>query len=779
MLENPPPEQEPSSPPPDPPQEPEPNPELATQAEPELAPVSPPPAPVTIPPRLQWLLLALVCLSTFALRSVFAYPYIFRPNLISFSETDAYYHMRHVEHMLHNFPHRMSWDAFGTFPFGQPEFTGPLFDYILATIIWIAGLGSPSKHLMEVIGAWFPVVLATLIPLALFWLGRAIFSPAAGLIAGALTAVSSGHFLRIGSLGFVDHHVLESLLACLVLFAYARAMAESTAENASGARRWTLWFALLLGAYLLTWVAGALLVAILVGWTAISCLFRHWRRESALPLARILVPALLMAFLLHLPASHIAWARFTQAALLGGAAGILCLTLLSEYFRPAPRYSFFITLLGIGLGVFSLIWSFYPALLVRVILQVARMVPSGPWRTISELRPILQSSNAATVAAIWDQFGATLFVAALVLLWLAFSPNLKSMPGRSLFLFYSTVMILEALVQVRMTYYAVPAAALLAAYPCAWALQGSWPRRIFGILLIGGMIIPEVPTAIAIQKLPAGPSEAWWKLVHWLRDNTPPPFPNMDAYFAKYARSRREFSYPPTAYGIMTWWDNGHLINYGAHRMPSANPHQTGAITAAKFYLSQTQPEALELLRKVGARYVIGDPSLLMMRNIREHKEVFDGTLTGVAYWAAENPRRYFDAVNQEVVEGITEPIAIYYPDYYRTMAVRLTLFDGQAVVPANSTWVVRLKETNLGGFVKLDLDFSRQFETYEQAEEFRVQSNDPSLRIAGLDPFRTCIPLEKLTAFSREYQGESSAAVDNQLVPGLSVFYVSSVPVQ
>ena len=38
-------------------------------------------------------------------------------------------------------------------------------------------------------------------------------------------------------------------------------------------------------------------------------------------------------------------------------------------------------------------------------------------------------------------------------------------------------------------------------------------------------------------------------------------------YYAIYDKST--FTYPNTSYGVMSWWDYGHLITYIAHRIPT------------------------------------------------------------------------------------------------------------------------------------------------------------------------------------------------------------------
>ena len=147
------------------------------------------------------------------LRSCFGYDFVFRADGVNFQEGDAWFHMRTVQNLLHHFPKRSGFDPYSAFPTGQPIPTGPFFDYAIGLLAWVSGLGAPSPQLTDAIGAWFPAVLGALITVPVYFLGRTLFNPAAGLWAAAIVATLPGLFLRVSLLGFTDHHVAESLLS--------------------------------------------------------------------------------------------------------------------------------------------------------------------------------------------------------------------------------------------------------------------------------------------------------------------------------------------------------------------------------------------------------------------------------------------------------------------------------------------------------------------------------------------------------------------------------------
>lgn len=66
-------------------------------------------------------------------------------------------------------------------------------------------------------------------------------------------------------------------------------------------------------------------------------------------------------------------------------------------------------------------------------------------------------------------------------------------------------------------------------------------------------------------------NQDWRESLEWMNTHTPET--GVD-YYAIY--DWKTFTYPDTAYGVMSWWDYGHLITYIAKRIPNANPFQAG-----------------------------------------------------------------------------------------------------------------------------------------------------------------------------------------------------------
>ncbi|MBK5191451.1 MAG: oligosaccharyl transferase, archaeosortase A system-associated, partial [Methanosarcinales archaeon] len=113
------------------------------------------------------ILISAIFLLSFYLRGVLPYDSVFSTAYVRFGGNDPWYNMRLVDSTLYNFPDRIFYDAFTAYPIGKIVPFAPFFDYLLACIIWIIGMGDPyvtlGQHGIDAIGAWYPAILGALI----------------------------------------------------------------------------------------------------------------------------------------------------------------------------------------------------------------------------------------------------------------------------------------------------------------------------------------------------------------------------------------------------------------------------------------------------------------------------------------------------------------------------------------------------------------------------------------------------------------------------------------
>ncbi len=170
----------------------------------------------------------------------------------------------------------------------------------------------------------------------------------------------------------------------------------------------------------------------------------------------------------------------------------------------------------------------------------------------------------------------------------------------------------------------------------------------------------------------------WKESLEWMGAHTPDT--GVD-YYKVY--NRDTFSYPAQAYGVMSWWDYGHMITYIAKRIPNANPFQAGVAGAngsAAFFMSQSETGANTILKNDGTRYVITDI------------EMDTGKFWAMATWyntsAGAGPYQRPYLVPSPDNPGQYGAVTLYDIPYFQTMVSKLHNFDGSMTEPTTAYYV-------------------------------------------------------------------------------------------
>ncbi len=165
------------------------------------------------------------------IRAYLPHEQVFSGEYIRFSSIDAYFHMRLIDNLLHNFPTLIDFDPYLLYPFGMNLDNIHFFDWLLAGIIWVFGLGSPTQHTIDIIAVYFPAVLAALTVIPVYFIGKELFGRGAGVIAAGLIAILPGEYLGRSILGFTDHHVAETLFSTVTMLFLIMAIKRAQASG--------------------------------------------------------------------------------------------------------------------------------------------------------------------------------------------------------------------------------------------------------------------------------------------------------------------------------------------------------------------------------------------------------------------------------------------------------------------------------------------------------------------------------------------------------------------
>lgn len=671
------------------------------------------------------------------------------PDVVHFRGNDAWAHLRAIEVLVQNYPHRMLFDPFSAWPNGQPSGVALLFDLLVATVALILGGGAPSEELIQETLAWAPAVFGALISLPVFVLTRQVFgSVGAGVAAAWVVAFVPGHFQSVAQAGFGDHHSLEGLLAVSGMAAL------TTAMQAEG-RRHLVWkgvAALVWSAYLATWVAGALMIGVLVFWGGAELLRAHIRRDRAVWVLNLLLPVLAVCWIsVQLSGGH-AWSLVTQIALPVGAlalAGVWGLFRLSDGWGW-PTLAAPLGAAGLAVTAGAAFAAVAPEQFAFVADKVGLMSPDERFRTVTELKPMLSFHDGVWFwTPLYRQFRLAFPLACLgcAAIWMD-RRELDSAPLR-LTLVWSTLMLLLALSQVRSSYYLAINLAILGGFALDVIARRIAPARSAWALAALTAAV-SVPSLRAIDEIngPDHPTQAdYRKAFAYLRAETPEPLGEPAPYFQRYEAppEGEPFDYPPGAYGVMNWWDNGHTLTAVARRIPVSNPYQAGVETAAMFYLERNPAEALRQLGELGVRYVLAGPDLLMNR--LDLITAGDAKIDTMHPWVGTDRDELYVLARRES-DG--KAVLVFFPAYFETMAVRLSLYAGEAAEPLRPS-AVFLDEAD-GEWRLLGM---KTFGSEAARRDFLLSAQGAGWRIATLEAQQTCVSLEAVEGLELVYKSQ------------------------
>ena len=648
------------------------------------------------------------------IRAVLPYKSVFLADgTIRFGGNDPWYHMHLVHALLHNYPHALFYDAHTIPPYGVYIHFGPLYDHTIALLSIIAGLGHPSSHLVDVVGAYFPAVLGALVVIPVYFIGKHLHNRGTGLLAALIIATLPGQFLSRSLLGFTDHHVAETLLSTTTILFFMLALRSARAQNLSfkdlnrnwHVIRYPLGYAVLAGvayaAYQLCWPGAPLFGAIIVIASIIAYIAEHIRGRTVDYLTMVGITAFMVELILILPWLHpdmgfstFYYSWFHAAVTLGAIAAFVLMHAISrELNRRDVNPYYYPVLLIAGTAVGLALLSVILPTLYHTIVNSPNMIfarHTGGSNTIAEASSMLMDRSGhlsiGKNSMVYGNFGNCFYVSIFGILILGYYIVKRWKPEEILVLIWTAVMLLSIYGQNRFAYYYAVNVAVMSAYFSTkiLAFMGFEDTRttikdlpqflaknagyiLLAILLVAILVYPYGPALLALKqaRYAGGPNSAWYNSLTWMRYNTPE---TGLSYYGPYERPPpgEPYPYPDTAYFVLSWWDYGHWIEVIGHRIPNANPFQAGigggkshAPGASTFFTAQTEDEANEIADTLGTRYVVSDV------------EMATGKFYAMTAWTGDTEGYW------HTVQTSGGPQNFPSMRYYDSMEGRLHIFDG------------------------------------------------------------------------------------------------------
>lgn len=485
-------------------------------------------------------------------------------------DTDSYYHLRHAQSIADHYPSIQRWDVGTHFPRGQRSNTAGLFDFAIATVAWILGLGAPSFALLERIAAWMPLALGVSVLAVAFVVLRRRLGPLTALGAVALVDLyPSSDFLARSQLGFADHHAAEAVLLLLSAWGLCAGLEETADGAAAGKHRWDPWQRALLRSLPMlvlvhTWAGAPIYFAILFGCAWLTLCVLLLMKQGIAPAGRALGRhALLLGACVALLSAL--WPTLVlvpriQGWLMGGLSATFVAFWAAAWAtsalerRQVPRW---------GQAGFLGLFAAGTALLLLAVPAVRQLLDLATHKVAS-----IQEHHHVTVGFLWDRLGPTPWLAALGLglLW-------QVPPAARARACLLTILALATLGLWRISgdygYVVGPLCAIGAAVALGRLLSAirtrfRYPAVASGLVLAlttlgpfaSGMSGRPWRTKQQTQSLVVL-DDALVKALTWMREHTPePPLP-VDARVPAWTD---DFRFPPGSYGVVSTWEVGNFV---------------------------------------------------------------------------------------------------------------------------------------------------------------------------------------------------------------------------
>jgi dolichyl-diphosphooligosaccharide--protein glycosyltransferase len=657
--------------------------------------------------------------------------------LMMVASDDPLYNLRQVEQILANFPNYAWFDPMTFFPTGMSVPWGPLFPTIIAVVALITGATTRPEIIST--GLLIPPIMGMMIVAIMYFVGKICGDWKTGLLASGFTAVVSGQFFYRSFFGYMDHHIAEVLFSTIfcLLYMYTVFSEKDTKIDLKDISTYkkTLLLSGLAGiAYLLglfvmpTMILFAMIVGIFTTIQFVIDVYRGKSGEYLLVINTIIFSVAIIGFLVYgfnspginlitYSIGHI----YAYLALIGGTAFLYGVARLVKekdwYYYPA-------VLIGSGI-LFALVLIVVSPQIYNLFITAffSFFGQQATTNTVQEAR-----GWAPNLAWVTFNYGLILMVGgALVMLY----NNIKDEHPHQIFaLVWSLTMLISTWQHIRYEYYLAVNVALLSSVCVSFTFDNGWAdiRRLairlssdtedpqlnkggtevppkskkqkkthkkgtetsqpnyiniaFVILVLGLGILFAYTSASLSYSNAAGDSirmnPDWRESLDWMGNNTPDTNVNYTTIY-----NPKTFQYPPEAYGVMSWWDYGHMITYIAKRIPNANPFQagvTGPTGSANYFMSISEDEGNQVLDRAKTRYIITDI------------EMDTGKFWAMATWynasVAASPYQMTLLTPAQNNPNSYESVLLNTQQYYLTMISRLHNFDGSLTTPTNAYYI-------------------------------------------------------------------------------------------
>lgn len=603
----------------------------------------------------------MIILLGLALR-LYAWGNTFQGGSVLFMGYDDYYHMRRIIYTAAHFPATLWFDSYLNYPNGMSLTWPPLFDELIAGAS--LALGQHSRAGIEMVAATVPIILGSATVLVVYYMIKELFGRNIALMSAFMTAIAP-YYLQKSMLGGTDHHSLEVLLLISAITFLVLALSKKERRHL---------FAIAAGfsmaglAY--TWLGSGAYFVIVPIYAFVQMTLDLKNGVSSKETTTTLMIALGVTLALALPFWNTPWLFPSFFAIVATVTAMVVLFVSSKLIADgrAPWIVFpiaIVVLAGVFIMISQLLGSFWIFSKVNeLIVTGGDYLLSGEMiGKISEAEPLFARPGIFFSNFLFSNLGWNLLFSVFGLAVLIGSvkhckQNSEKKEARLFFLVFAVFTLILTIGQIRFLYVSSITIGLLisvlffeAVESIEKNIQGRDRKsKILILVLFLVLVLPTVKEAASISDSKPEIAGDWYDALNWLEMNS-----NNTNYYDNPDKTPE--------YGVLSWWDYGNWILYQAKRPVVVSNFQVKAAIedATKFYLSEDEKTATEVLDKRGVKYIITDYNMLY------------GIFPAIVAWANKDPSAYMTIEDL----GGSYITAIPTLKLIHTTLARLHFFDG------------------------------------------------------------------------------------------------------
>jgi len=690
--------------------------------------------------RMTWLVIALVTIFSLFALWLRLLPMFNMGNtdiLSMVASDDPLYNLRQVEFLLSNHLQYGWYDPMTLYPTGSNIYWGPLFPIIIAIGCLITGATTRPEIIS--VGLLIPPLMGAAVVAIMYFVGKVCGDWKTGLLASGFTAVVTGQFFYRSMYGYMDHHIAEVLFSTIfcLFYMYAVLSEKDTKIDLKtfSTFKTTFLIAFLAGiAYLfgLFTMPTIILFAMIAGiFTVIQFIIDTWRGKTSEYLlvlnGTIFIIAIIGILAFGLKNQGIDLSTYSIGHIyadLGMIGGTIFLYIIQRYLQGKKRYYYPAIIAGSALLFAVFLYVVSQQLYTLLVYDMFSFFGQAA------VTNTVQEARGWAMDLAWQTFNYGLILMAGGILVMVYNNIRNERPEQVFATIWSIVVLFSTWQHIRYEYYLAINVALLSAVVVSFVLNHSWSRIHPLFTRITTPVIPgnvsksdprEIPAKGKKQKKASkGPAVSigtayvyvaatvviiglsilfaytsvtfsytnaagsptrinpdWKESMEWMQNNTPATGVN---YYALY--NKDTFQYPKESYGVMSWWDYGHLITTIGKRIPNANPFQqgvAGSTGSAAYFMATSEDIANAILDTDGTRYIVTDI------------EMDQGKFWAMSTWfnATEATGPYYDSMFLPGENNALSQVILNKQPYYMTMISRLHNFDGSMTSPNTVYYIV------------------------------------------------------------------------------------------